>query len=43
MNTQTAYVAYLERKVKNLTKELNARIGSEKEKEKIIEELLNDK
>lgn len=42
-NTQIAYVAYLERELKRTKQELKERIESELEKERIIEELLNDR
>jgi len=42
-HTQAAYVAYLERELKRTKQLLKEHISSEKEKEKIIERLLNDK
>ncbi len=41
--TQAAYVSYLERELKRIKQQLNEHIASEKEKDLIIEELLNDK
>lgn len=43
MNTQTAYVSYLERELKRVKQQLKEHIASEKEKEQIIKELLNGK
>lgn len=43
MDNITAYVAYLERELKRTKQQLKEHIASEKEKERIIEELLNDK
>lgn len=41
MDTQAAYVAYLERELKRTKQQLKEHIASEKQKEKIIEGLLN--
>lgn len=42
-DTQIAYIAYLERELKRSKEQLKQHVASELEKEKIIEELLNDK
>jgi len=41
--TQAAYVSYLERTLKRTKQQLREHIASEKDKEQIIEELLNVK
>lgn len=43
MDTITSYVAYLERELKRTKQALREHIASEKEKDQIIEELLDDK
>lgn len=42
-HTQAAYVAFIERELKRTKQELKEHVASEKEKDKIIERLLNDK
>lgn len=43
MNTQAAYVNYLERELKRVKQQLKEHQASEKEKEQIIKELLDGK